>query len=97
MTRCKKLARIALYGAAALCALLLVYWIGAELYGNYIAAQWEAAGYPDLRGSHTIQFWIKALATAGAGLLAAGAALSLGPGKPKRRSVKIKHERNEST
>lgn len=72
-----------MYGFAAGCVLLLLYWIGAKLYGNYIAARWEAAGYPDLCGSHTIQFWIKALATAGAGLLAAGTALSLGPRKPE--------------
>ena len=84
MTQRRKLAHIVLYSFSAACFLLLLYWIGAELYGNYIAAQWEAAGYPDLRGSHTIQFWIKALATVGAGIITVGTARSLGSRKPER-------------
>lgn len=70
-----------LYGMAAVSALVLIHVVWSEVEANRIAAQWAAAGYPDLRANHTTVFLSKALAAAGAALLSCGLALRIGPEK----------------
>ncbi len=56
----------------ALCLLLLLAFIGLELYGNHVAALWEAQGFPDLREPTHGWFWVRILFTLGIGFVSLG-------------------------
>ena len=77
MDKKKHFRRLLYFTIAGICLVLVLTFIGIELYGNYAAAQWKAIGMPDLREPTHDLFWARLLFTLGIGFTSLGQAIQI--------------------